>query len=386
MVHDLDLLLQQAIQRGASDLHFEPYADHYRVRFRIDGVLYEVAHPPLHQAQQIAARLKVMAQLDIAERRLPQDGRLQLSQSQGDAIDFRISTLPTQHGEKVVLRVQQGAAALRGIDQLGLTTAQQALFQHALRQPQGMILVTGPTGSGKTATLYAGIAQLNTSSRNIATAEDPVEMSVRGVNQVAIQPKTGLTFSHVLRAFLRQDPDVIMVGEIRDQDTAEMAVKAAQTGHLVLSTLHTNSAAETLERLQQMGLAAYNLASSLQFIMAQRLVRCLCRACKVPETLPEQELLRQGLRQTGFPPLNIHQAVGCDQCTDGYHGRIGIYEVLPMTPLLRDLILQQASAQTIQEYAEQAGYINLRTAALIQVALGVTSLAEANRVVGLPQL
>lgn len=382
MIHYLDELLQQAIQRGASDLHFEPYAEHYRIRFRIDGILYEVARPPLQQASQIAARLKVMAQLDIAERRMPQDGRLQLSSPQHGSVDFRISTLPTQHGEKIVLRVQQQATAIPGLEQLGLTESQQTLYRQALHQPQGMILVTGPTGSGKTLTLYAGLALLNTSSRNIATAEDPVEMSVPGVNQVAIHVKTGLTFSHALRAFLRQDPDVIMVGEIRDQDTAEIAVKAAQTGHLVLSTLHTNSAAEAVIRLQQMGLAAYNLASSLQFIIAQRLARCLCQACKAPELLPAAELTRQGLNHPDLPPLNLYQAVGCDHCTDGYRGRIGIFEVLPMTPVLRDLILQQASATAIQTYAAEAGFIHLRTAALMHVAAGVMSLAEANRVVG----
>ena len=383
MIHYLDELLQQAIQRSASDLHFEPYAEHYRIRFRIDGILYEVARPPLQQASQIAARLKVMAQLDIAERRLPQDGRLQLSSPQHGSVDFRISTLPTQHGEKIVLRVQQQATAIPDLEQLGLTASQQTLYRHALHQPQGMILVTGPTGSGKTLTLYAGLALLNTSSRNIATAEDPVEMSVPGVNQVAIQVKTGLTFSHALRAFLRQDPDVIMVGEIRDQDTAEIAVKAAQTGHLVLSTLHTNSAAEAVIRLQQMGLAAYNLASSLQFIIAQRLARCLCHACKEPERLPAAELTRQGLNHPDLPPLHLYQAVGCDRCTDGYRGRIGIFEVLPMTPALRELILQQASATAIQTYAVEAGFIDLRTAALMHVATGVISLAEANRVVGL---
>ncbi|MEX1222800.1 MAG: type IV-A pilus assembly ATPase PilB [Idiomarina sp.] len=376
----INKLLLDAIKRGASDLHFEPYESDYRIRFRIDGVLHEVARPPVSLAGRIAARLKVMARLDIAERRLPQDGRIKLRLSKSKSIDFRVSTLPTLWGEKVVMRILDSAAAMLGIESLGYEPEQQELYSAALERPQGMILVTGPTGSGKTVSLYTGLNQLNTPERNISTAEDPVEINLQGINQVQINVKAGLTFADALRSFLRQDPDVIMVGEIRDLETAEIAIKAAQTGHLVLSTLHTNSAAETLTRLMNMGVAPYNIAGTVSLIIAQRLARRLCGFCKEPEDLPEQELLRQGFSQDQLQDLHIHKAVGCEHCTGGYKGRTGIYEVLPVTESIQALILKQASAQDIHSQATSEGVNSLRRSALRKVARGAISLAEANRV------
>jgi len=376
----INKLLLDAIKRGASDLHFEPYENDYRIRFRVDGVLHEVARPPVSLAGRIAARLKVMARLDIAERRLPQDGRIKLKLSKNKAIDFRVSTLPTLWGEKVVMRILDSAAAMLGIESLGYEPTQQKLYEQALQRPQGMILVTGPTGSGKTVSLYTGLNQLNTPELNISTAEDPVEINLQGVNQVQINVKAGLTFADALRSFLRQDPDVVMVGEIRDLETAEIAIKAAQTGHLVLSTLHTNSASETLTRLMNMGVAPYNIAGSVSLIIAQRLARRLCGFCKAPETLPEEELLRQGFTREQIPKLQIHKAVGCEHCTSGYKGRTGIYEVLPVTEAIQSLILKQASALDIAAQAANDGVSSLRQSALKKVARGAISLAEANRV------
>lgn len=343
-------------------------------------MLHEVARPPVSLAARIAARLKVMARLDIAERRLPQDGRIKLRLSKSKSIDFRVSTLPTLWGEKVVMRILDSAAAMLGIESLGYEPEQQELYSAALERPQGMILVTGPTGSGKTVSLYTGLNQLNTPERNISTAEDPVEINLQGINQVQINVKAGLTFADALRSFLRQDPDVVMVGEIRDLETAEIAIKAAQTGHLVLSTLHTNSAAETLTRLMNMGVAPYNIAGTVSLIIAQRLARRLCGFCKEPEQLPEQELLRQGFSQDQLQDLQIHKAVGCEHCTGGYKGRTGIYEVLPVTESIQTLILKQASAQDIHAQAASEGVNSLRRSALRKVARGAISLAEANRV------
>ncbi|MBY6063864.1 type IV-A pilus assembly ATPase PilB [Pseudidiomarina sediminum] len=376
----INKMLLDAIKRGASDLHFEPYEGEYRIRFRIDGVLHEIARPPFALSARIAARLKVMSQLDIAERRLPQDGRIKLRLSKHKAIDFRVSTLPTMYGEKIVLRILDAAAAMMGIESLGYAPEQQRLYEEALSKPQGMILVTGPTGSGKTVSLYTGLNILNTSEVNISTAEDPVEINLYGVNQVQINVKAGLTFADALRSFLRQDPDVVMVGEIRDLETAEIAIKAAQTGHLVMSTLHTNSAAETLTRLMNMGVPSYNIASSVSLIIAQRLARRLCNECKEPEDIPKEELLRQGFLEEQLDHLNLQRAVGCDYCTGGFKGRTGIYEVMPVTEAVQELIMSNAGALQIARQARKEGYHSLRQSALEKVADGIISLAEANRV------
>ncbi|RUO78516.1 type IV-A pilus assembly ATPase PilB [Pseudidiomarina taiwanensis] len=377
----INKLLLDAIKRGASDLHFEPYEQEYRIRFRIDGVLVEIARPPVQLAARIAARLKVMSQLDIAERRLPQDGRIKLKLSKHKAIDFRVSTLPTLYGEKIVMRILDAQAAMIGIESLGYEPDQQKLYEDVLDRPQGMILVTGPTGSGKTVSLYTGLNILNTPERNISTAEDPVEINLPGINQVQINVKAGLTFADALRSFLRQDPDVVMVGEIRDLETAEIAIKAAQTGHLVLSTLHTNSAAETLTRLMNMGVPAYNIAGSVSLIIAQRLARRLCNVCKEPQEIPADELLRQGYSQAEIDTgMTIFKAVGCDQCTNGYKGRTGIYEVMPITDNIQDLIMTGASSLTIAKQAHKDGISSLRHSALLKVAKGIISLVEANRV------
>ncbi len=376
----INKMLLDAIKRGASDLHFEPYEGEYRIRFRIDGVLLEIARPPFALSARIAARLKVMSQLDIAERRLPQDGRIKLRLSKNKAIDFRVSSLPTMYGEKIVLRILDSAAAMMGIESLGYAPDQQRLYEEALAKPQGMILVTGPTGSGKTVSLYTGLNILNTNEVNISTAEDPVEINLYGINQVQINVKAGLTFADALRSFLRQDPDVVMVGEIRDLETAEIAIKAAQTGHLVMSTLHTNSAAETLTRLMNMGVPSYNIAGSVTLIIAQRLARRLCNECKEPEEIPKEELLRQGFTEEQLPHLTIHKPVGCEQCTNGYKGRTGIYEVMPVTEAIQELIMSSAGSIQIARQARKEGYNSLRQSALEKVADGTTSLAEANRV------
>ncbi|MGQ4276617.1 type IV-A pilus assembly ATPase PilB [Pseudidiomarina sp. E22-M8] len=376
----INKMLLDAIKRGASDLHFEPYEGEYRIRFRIDGVLHEIARPPFALSARISARLKVMSQLDIAERRLPQDGRIKLRLSKNRAIDFRVSSLPTMYGEKIVLRILDSAAAMMGIESLGYAPEQQRLYEEALTRPQGMILVTGPTGSGKTVSLYTGLNILNTAEVNISTAEDPVEINLYGINQVQINVKAGLTFADALRSFLRQDPDVVMVGEIRDLETAEIAIKAAQTGHLVMSTLHTNSAAETLTRLMNMGVPSYNIAGSVSLIIAQRLARRLCGECKEPEEIPKEELIRQGFTEEQIPNLTIHKPVGCEQCTNGYKGRTGIYEVMPVTPAIQELIMSSAGSIQIARQARKEGYNSLRQSALEKVADGTTSLAEANRV------
>jgi type IV pilus assembly protein PilB len=373
-------MLHDAIRKGASDLHFEPYEKSYRIRFRIDGILHEVASPPVALSMRLSARLKVMSRLDIAEKRVPQDGRIKLRLSQKKSIDFRVSSLPTLWGEKIVMRILDSDSAMLGIDILGYEAEQKQLYLNALAQPQGMILVTGPTGSGKTVSLYTGLNILNTEQTNISTAEDPVEINLPGINQVQVNPKAGLTFPMALKSFLRQDPDVIMVGEIRDLETAEIAIKAAQTGHLVLSTLHTNSAPETLTRLLNMGVPAYNVASSVTLIIAQRLARRLCSHCKVPEELPDAELLRQGFRPEQLAGLKLFKPVGCDYCTGGYKGRVGIYEVMPITAAIAQKIMQGANSLDIAQQAQLEKINNLRQSGLLKAASGLTSLAEVNRV------
>ena len=376
----INKILMDAIKRGASDLHFEPYEHVYRIRFRVDGVLHEVANPPIGLEPRISARIKVMSQLDLAEKRKPQDGRIKLKITAKKSIDFRVSTLPTLWGEKVVMRILDSSSAMLGIDVLGYESEQKELYLNALSQPQGMILVTGPTGSGKTVSLYTGLNILNKPERNISTAEDPVEINLVGINQVQINPKAEMTFANALRAFLRQDPDIVMVGEIRDLETAEISIKAAQTGHLVLSTLHTNSAPETLTRLMNMGVPSYNIASSVSLIIAQRLARRLCPACKTPETLPEQELLKLGFTQEQLPSINLYKAVGCDKCTEGYKGRVGVYEVMPITPKIADVIMQGGNSLEIAAIAEKEGINNLRKSGLKKAADGITSITEINRV------
>lgn len=376
----INKILLDAIKKGASDLHFEPYEKEYRIRFRIDGILSEVANPPITLASRMAARLKVMAKLDIAERRVPQDGRIKLALSKKKSIDFRVSTLPTLFGEKVVMRILDASSAMMGIDMLGYEPNQKALYMEALKQPQGMILITGPTGSGKTVSLYTGLNILNTPERNISTAEDPVEINLSGINQVHINPKAGLTFPDALRSFLRQDPDIIMVGEIRDLETAEIAIKAAQTGHLVLSTLHTNSAPETLTRLLNMGVPSYNVASSVSLIIAQRLARRLCAKCKTPEKLTDEVLLEAGFSYEQLPDLKLFKPVGCEECTKGYKGRVGIYEVVKVSEESAEIIMSGGNSLDIAEQLKKEGYDDLRRSGLKKAAAGLTSLAEINRV------
>jgi type IV pilus assembly protein PilB len=373
-------MLLDAIKSGSSDLHFEPYEKTYRVRMRTDGMLREVAKPPIQLASRIAARLKVMASLDISERRKPQDGRIKMRLSKSKSIDFRVNTLPTLWGEKVVIRILDPASAQMGIDALGYEPDQKDLYMAALKQPQGMILVTGPTGSGKTVSLYTGLNILNTVDINISTAEDPVEINMEGINQVNVNPRQGLDFAQALRSFLRQDPDVIMVGEIRDLETAEIAIKAAQTGHLVLSTLHTNSAAETLTRLHNMGIQGFNIATSVTLIIAQRLARKLCSHCKRPIEIPRETLLKEGFPEERIGTFTIYEPVGCDQCNGGYKGRVGIYEVVKNTPDLQRLIMAEGNSLEIDSQMRKDGFNDLRTSGLIKAMHGLTSLEEINRV------
>lgn len=380
VVRFVNKMLLDAIRSGSSDLHFEPYEKAYRVRFRTDGILREIAKPPINLAGRIAARLKVMASLDISERRKPQDGRIKMRISKSKAIDFRVNTLPTLWGEKIVMRILDPSSAQMGIDALGYEPDQKELYLSALRQPQGMILVTGPTGSGKTVSLYTGINILNTVDINISTAEDPVEINMEGINQVNVNPKQGLDFAQALRSFLRQDPDVIMVGEIRDLETAEIAIKAAQTGHLVLSTLHTNSAAETLTRLQNMGIAGFNIATSVNLIIAQRLARKLCQHCKKEADIPREAQIEEGFPVDKIGSFKIYEPVGCDQCNGGYKGRQGIYEVVKNTKELQRLIMEAGNAIEIATQMRKEGFNDLRTSGLAKVMQGVTSLAEVNRV------
>jgi type IV pilus assembly protein PilB len=380
IVRFVNKMLLDAIKGGSSDIHFEPYEKRYRVRYRTDGILHEVSSPPVNLSGKIAARLKVMSQMDISERRLPQDGRIKMKISKNKAIDFRVNSLPTLWGEKLVLRILDPSSAKMGIDALGYEEKQKALYMEALAQPQGMILVTGPTGSGKTVSLYTGLNILNTEETNISTAEDPVEINLEGINQVNVNHKVGLDFGEALRSFLRQDPDIIMVGEIRDLDTASIAIKAAQTGHLVLSTLHTNSAPETLTRLANMGVPSFNIATSVSLIIAQRLGRRLCSACKQPANIPKQVLLDNGMPEELIANGQFFQAQGCDACNKGYKGRVGIYEVVKITPALSRIIMDDGNSLEIAAVAKEEGFNNLRTSALQKVAQGVTSLEEANRV------
>ena len=381
VVRFVNQIMLDAIKRGASDIHFEPYENEYRVRLRLDGLLRTVAKAPQKLHARLAARLKVMSQMDIAERRLPQDGRIKLNLSKTRQMDFRVSTCPTLFGEKVVLRLLDGSAAKLGIDKLGYDDDQRDLYLQALAKPYGMILVTGPTGSGKTVSLYTGLNILNTDERNISTAEDPVEIRVPGINQVQMNSKKGMTFAAALRSFLRQDPDVVMVGEIRDLETAEIAVKAAQTGHLVLSTLHTNDAPQTVSRLMNMGIAPYNLTSSVTLIIAQRLARRLCNACKKPSTIPRPLLLTAGFTVEQLESGSVlYDAVGCSECNEGYKGRVGIYQVMPMSESIQRVILDGGNALQIAETAKASGVRDLRQSALKKVLDGVTSLSEADRV------
>ncbi len=381
IVRFVNKVLVDAIKQGASDIHFEPYEKDYRVRFRTDGVLREVVRPPRNLAPRLSARLKVMSQMDISERRIPQDGRIQMKLSRNRAIDFRVNTLPTLFGEKIVLRILDPTSAQMGIDALGYEEDQKAMYMKALHQPQGMILVTGPTGSGKTVSLYTGLNILNEPERNISTAEDPVEINLSGINQVHVNAKVGLNFAEALRSFLRQDPDIIMVGEIRDLETAEIAIKAAQTGHLVLSTLHTNSAAETITRLLNMGVPAFNVATSVSLIIAQRLGRRLCKECCAPaDDIPREILLEEGFTEEMLATATIMKAVGCDACKDGYKGRVGIYEVVRITPEIANLIMSEGNSLEISRQARSQGFADLRTSALQKCAQGLISLEEVNRV------
>jgi type IV pilus assembly protein PilB len=380
VVKFVNKVLLDAIKRGASDIHFEPYETEFRVRLRMDGILKGVAKAPVKLHPRISARLKVMAALDIAERRVPQDGRIKLNISKTKQMDFRVSTCPTLFGEKVVLRLLDGSAAKLGIDKLGYEDEQKQLYLNALSKPYGMILVTGPTGSGKTVSLYTGLNILNTEERNISTAEDPVEIRVPGINQVQMSLKKGMTFAVALRSFLRQDPDVIMVGEIRDLETAEIAVKAAQTGHMVLSTLHTNDAPQTIARLMNMGIAPYNITSSVTLVIAQRLARRL-HDCKRAVQLPDPALLAEGFSEAEVKAgLKLYEAVGCADCNEGYKGRLGIYQVMPMTEEIQKIILEGGNALQIAAAAAKSGVNDLRKSALLKAKNGVTSLAEINRV------
>jgi type IV pilus assembly protein PilB len=381
IVRFVNKLMLDAIRRGASDIHFEPYEKEYRVRFRMDGVLKEIAKPPVQLSGKLSARLKVMSRLDIAERRVPQDGRIKMKLSKNRSIDFRVSTCPTLFGEKIVLRILDASQAMLGIDALGYEPFQKDLYMKNLARPQGMILVTGPTGSGKTVSLYTGLNILNKEDTNISTAEDPSEINLPGVNQVNVNAKVGLTFAAAMRAFLRQDPDVIMVGEIRDLETAEIAIKAAQTGHLVLSTLHTNDAPQTLTRLVDMGVKPYAIATSVSLIIAQRLARKLCNNCKLPMDIPKEALLKEGFTEGDFASgMKIFAPKGCQSCTDGYKGRVGIYQVLPITDAIARIILAGGSAVEIGDEAAREGVWDLRRAGLEKVKSGVTSLEEVNSV------
>lgn len=381
VVRFVNKVLLDAINKGASDIHFEPYEKSYRVRFRTDGILAEVASPPLGMSMRLSARIKVMSRMDISERRIPQDGRIKLNLSKSRAIDFRVNTCPTLFGEKIVLRILDPSSAKMGIDALGFEPDQKELLLENLHKPYGMFLVTGPTGSGKTVTLYTGVNILNQPEINISTAEDPVEINLAGVNQVNVNPKVGLDFGSALRAFLRQDPDVILVGEIRDLETAEIAIKAAQTGHMVLSTLHTNDAPQTLTRMVNMGIPPFNIASAVNIIIAQRLARRLCTHCKKPADIPKEALIEEGFTETQIKKgVKIFGPVGCDQCSNGYKGRVGIYQVMPLSAELGKLIMEGCTSLDIAEQAQKEGINDLRQSGLKKILDGHTSLEEVNRV------
>jgi type IV pilus assembly protein PilB len=379
VVRFINKVLLDAIRKGASDIHFEPYESKYRIRYRLDGLLKQVASPPIQMARRLSSRLKVMAGLDIAEKRIPQDGRIKLSLSRSKSIDFRVSTCPTLFGEKVVLRILDQSATKLGIQQLGFDDKQRLLYEQAVKKPYGMILVTGPTGSGKTVTLYTALQLLNEEGVNISTVEDPVEIRVPGINQVAQNVKQGMTFARALRAFLRQDPDVIMVGEIRDLETAEIAIKAAQTGHLVLSTLHTNDAPQSVTRLMNMGVPSYNITSAVNLVIAQRLVRTL-HACKQKDELPPEALLQAGFERSDLDYVTLYKPVGCAECNEGYRGRTGIFEVMPISDSIARIILEEGNAMRLAEQARKEGIADLRESARQKVAAGVTDIIEINRV------
>jgi len=383
VVRFVNKLLMDAIKLGASDIHIEPYEKRLRVRYRVDGVLHESASPPISLANRLVARIKILSRLDIAERRVPQDGRLKLAGQRNTKIDFRVSTLPTVHGEKVVMRLLDSSGASLKLSDLGMEADQLVHYEAAVKKPYGMVLVTGPTGSGKTVSLYSALSMLNRPETNISTVEDPVEINLDGINQVAINEKANLTFSVALRSFLRQDPDIIMVGEIRDLETAEIAIKASQTGHLVLSTLHTNDATATIMRMLNMGIAPYNVAGSINLIMAQRLARRLCSHCKQPIDLPPEILIDAGIKEDDIDNVNAFEAIGCDACTNGYKGRAGIFQVLPVSDKLISMILKSAGQDELESQAIEEGVLTLRQSALKKFATGQLSLAEVERVTNL---
>ena len=383
VVRFVNKLLMDAIKLGASDIHIEPYEKRLRVRYRVDGVLHESASPPISLANRLVARIKILSRLDIAERRVPQDGRLKLAGQRNTKIDFRVSTLPTVHGEKVVMRLLDSSGASLKLSDLGMEADQLVHYEAAVKKPYGMVLVTGPTGSGKTVSLYSALSMLNRPETNISTVEDPVEINLDGINQVAINEKANLTFSVALRSFLRQDPDIIMVGEIRDLETAEIAIKASQTGHLVLSTLHTNDATATIMRMLNMGIAPYNVAGSINLIMAQRLARRLCSNCKQPTDLPPEILIDAGIKEDDIDNVTAFEAIGCDACTNGYKGRAGIFQVLPVSDKLTSMILKSAGQDELESQASEEGVLTLRQSALKKFATGQLSLAEVERVTNL---
>ncbi len=379
LVRFINKLLLEAIAMQASDIHFEPYESIYRIRFRIDGLLREMTRPPVKLSPRLASRIKIMARLDISEKRLPQDGRIRIMLARKRVIDLRVNTLPTLWGEKIVLRILDPMNTSLSLNSLGMEPIQKESYLHALHRPQGLILVTGPTGSGKTVSLYSGLKELNIQSKNISTVEDPIEITIEGINQLAVNHRAGLSFASALRALLRQDPDVIMLGEVRDVEAAEIAIRAAQTGHLVLTTLHTLSAAASLSRLRSIGIPAYNLANTISLVMAQRLARRLCDYCKKCIEIPEGVLIEQGFTTAQLSSLTLYRAQGCKHCQDGYSGRVGFYEVLPVAEDLSRIIMAGSLEAGIAEYGKQAGFLNLRDSALLKVAAGVTSLEEANR-------
>ena len=380
IVRFVNKILLDSIKKGVSDIHLEPYEKTFRIRYRGDGILYEIASPPANIANRIVSRIKVMSKMDIAERRVPQDGRIKMKLSKSTAIDFRVSTCPTLFGEKIVMRILDPTSAQIGIEKLGFEPDQQKLFMEAIHRPYGMVLVTGPTGSGKTVSLYTGLNILNKVERNISTAEDPVEITVEGINQVNMNVKAGLTFAVALKAFLRQDPDIIMVGEIRDLETASISVKAAQTGHLVLSTLHTNDAPQTINRLLQMGIEPFNIVSAVNLIMAQRLGRRLCEHCKKEADFPDQVYLDAGFKQEELGDLKVYVPVGCDLCTGGYKGRVGIYQVMPISEAMRALILSGGNAMEMATLSKSEGINDLRASGLLKIRQGITSIEEINRI------
>ncbi|PWQ94549.1 type IV-A pilus assembly ATPase PilB [Leucothrix arctica] len=373
-------LLSHAIRKGVSDIHIEPYEKILRVRFRIDGILQVVSMPPKGISRKLTSRIKVMSELNSSERRIPQDGRIHFQMGEDKFIDFRVNTLPTLYGEKIVMRILDSDTASLGIENLGFSPKQKSDLLEAISVPDGMVLVTGPTGSGKTVSLYACLNLLNSSEKNISTAEDPAEIQVAGINQVNINEKVGLTFASALRAFLRQDPDIIMVGEIRDLPTAEISIKAAQTGHLVLSTLHTNSAPETLTRLLNMGIPPFNIASTVHLIVAQRLGRRLCKHCKRPADIPHDTLTQMGFEESELDTLTIYEAVGCGQCSNGYKGRVGIYQVMPISENMEKLVMENGNAIELAALAQTEGISDLRQSALEKVREGITTIDEVERV------